>query len=63
LAAVFVYLPLFRSLLGTEPVPPTDLLVLLPFPFVVWGVDEIRRYLLRRWHKRSARNDGRPLSR
>jgi hypothetical protein len=34
-------------------VPATDLLVLLPFPFVVWGADEFRRYLLRRWHKRS----------
>jgi len=63
LAAVFVYVPLFQSLLGTESVSPTDLLVLLPFPIVVWGADEIRRYLLRRWHRRSTLDDGRPPSR
>ena len=63
LAAVFVYAPLSQSILGTEPVPATDLLVLAPFPFVVWGADEVRRYLLRRWHKLSARSDGRPVSR
>ena len=49
LAAVFVYLPLFQSLLGTEPLPLPDLLLLLPFPLIVWGADELRRYLLRRW--------------
>jgi len=48
LAVLFVYLPLFQSILGTEPVRAADLLVLLPFPFIVWGADELRRYLLRR---------------
>jgi magnesium-transporting ATPase (P-type) len=48
LAALFVYTPLFQSLLGTAAPPPQDLLILLPFPFVVWGADELRRYLLRR---------------
>jgi calcium-translocating P-type ATPase len=48
LVAIFVYVPLSQSLLGTEPVPPADLLILLPFPFIVWGADEFRRYLLRR---------------
>jgi magnesium-transporting ATPase (P-type) len=52
LAAVFVYVPLSQSVLGTEAPAPADLLVLLPFPFLVWGVDEIRRYLLRRRRKR-----------
>jgi calcium-translocating P-type ATPase len=51
LAAIFVYAPLSQSVLGTEAVPPTDLLVLLPFPFVVWGADELRRYVLRRSRK------------
>jgi calcium-translocating P-type ATPase len=51
LAAVFVYTPPLQSLLGTEALPATDLLVLLPFPFVVWGADEFRRYLLRRYGK------------
>jgi calcium-translocating P-type ATPase len=48
LAAIFVYTPPLQTLLGTAALPATDLLVLLPFPFVVWGADEIRRYLLRR---------------
>ena len=52
LAAVFVYVPLSQSILETEPPAPSDLLVLLPFPFVVWGADEFRRYLLRRWRNR-----------
>jgi magnesium-transporting ATPase (P-type) len=57
LAALFVYLPLFQSILGTEPVRAADLLVLLPFPFIVWGADELRKYLLRGWRKRTARRD------
>ena len=52
LAAGFVYLPVFQSLLGTEPLPLSDLLLLLPFPLIVWGADELRRYLLRRWGNR-----------
>ena len=61
LAAVFVYLPLCQSLLGTEPLPLSDLLFLLPFPLIVWGADELRRYLLRRWSNRHRRGDNRPL--
>jgi calcium-translocating P-type ATPase len=56
LAAVFVYVPLSQAMLGTEAPAPADLLVLLPFPFLVWGADEIRRYLLRRWRKRAGRH-------
>ncbi len=48
LAALLVYTPVFQGLLGTAALPLQDLLVLLPFPFVVWGADELRRYLLRR---------------
>jgi calcium-translocating P-type ATPase len=48
LAAVLVYTPLFHELLGTAALPAKDLLILLPFPFVVWGADELRRYLVRR---------------
>jgi calcium-translocating P-type ATPase len=51
LAALFVYVPLAQSVLETEAPAPGDLLVLLPFPFVVWGADEFRRYLLRCWRK------------
>ncbi|MDF3288703.1 cation-translocating P-type ATPase [Streptomyces silvisoli] len=48
LAAVFVYAPPFQSLLGTAALPVGDLLLLVPYPFVVWGADEARRYLVRR---------------
>ena len=27
---------------------PAELVILLPFPFIVWGADELRRYLARR---------------
>ncbi|WP_269854719.1 cation-translocating P-type ATPase [Streptomyces sp. RPT161] len=48
LAAVFVYAPPFQGLLGTAALPVGDLLLLVPYPFVVWGADEARRYLVRR---------------
>ncbi len=48
LAAVFVYAPPLQALLGTAALPATDILLLLPYPFIVWGADEAWRYLLRR---------------
>ncbi len=48
LAAVFVYAPPLQSLLGTAALPPDDLAFMLPFPFIVWGADELRRWLVRR---------------
>ncbi len=48
LAAVLIYVPLFQSLLATAPLSPVELLFALPFPFIVWGADELRRYLIRR---------------
>ena len=51
LAAVLIYVPLFQSLLTTAALSPVELLFALPFPFIVWGADELRRYLIRR-HKR-----------
>lgn len=53
LAAVFVYTPPFQKLLGTAALPASDLLFLLPYPFIVWGADELRRYLIRRHSSRS----------
>ncbi len=55
LAAAFVYAPPFQSLLGTAALPVHDLALLLPYPFLVWGADELRRWLLRR---RDARLQG-----
>lgn len=52
LAAAFVYLPFLRTILETDAPSPSDLVLLVPFPFIVWGADEFRRYLLRRWSNR-----------
>ena len=48
LAAIFVYAPPLQSLLGTAGLPLRDLLFLLPYPFIVWGADELRRWVQRR---------------
>ena len=47
-AAALVYAPPLQHLFGTAPVGAADLAFLLPFPIVVWGADELRRYLRRR---------------
>jgi calcium-translocating P-type ATPase len=48
LAALFIYAPPFHAILGTAPLGLDALAFAAPFPFVVWGADELRRYLLRR---------------
>jgi calcium-translocating P-type ATPase len=48
LAGLIVYLPPLQDLLGTAALTPRMLLITVPFPFVVWGADELRRYLVRR---------------
>jgi calcium-translocating P-type ATPase len=48
LAALLIYAPPFQSLLATAALSPAELLFALPFPFIVWGADELRRYLIRR---------------
>ncbi len=48
LAVVLIYAPPFQSLLATAALSPADVLFTLPFPFIVWGADELRRYLVRR---------------
>jgi calcium-translocating P-type ATPase len=48
LAGVFAYTPPMQTLLGTASLPPADLLLLVPYPFIVWGADELLRYFLRR---------------
>src|ERR1039457_5226468 len=55
LAAVFIYAPPLQSLLGTAALPAHDLVLLIPFPFIVWGADELRRWLLRRHELHAAR--------
>ena len=53
LAAVLIYVPVFQGLLGTAALPAKDLLLVAPFPFIVWGADELRRWLVRRGEKAS----------
>jgi magnesium-transporting ATPase (P-type) len=48
LAAIFIYTPPFQSLLGTAALTPDMLLIAVPFPFIVWGADELRRWFMRR---------------
>jgi calcium-translocating P-type ATPase len=48
LAAAIVYLPPLQTLLGTAALGVDALLFVVPFPFIVWGADELRRYLIRR---------------
>jgi magnesium-transporting ATPase (P-type) len=50
-AGAVIYLPPLQEIFGTAALGGDALLFLLPFPFVVWGADELRRYL----HRRAAR--------
>jgi magnesium-transporting ATPase (P-type) len=47
IAAVFVFAPPCQALLGTAVPPGRDLLLLIPFPFIVWGADELRKWVIR----------------
>ena len=46
-AAAVIYLPPLQALFGTAALGPAELALLLPFPVVVWGADELRRAWLR----------------
>ena len=46
--AALLWVPPLRDLFGTEPPSPGDLAMVLPFPFVVWGADELWRWRGRR---------------
>jgi calcium-translocating P-type ATPase len=59
LAGLFVYAPPMQMLLGTASLPLSDLVLLLPNPFIVWGADELLRYRLRRADRRRADIRGR----
>ncbi|HET9186093.1 MAG TPA: cation-transporting P-type ATPase [Solirubrobacterales bacterium] len=48
LTGLLIYVPVFQDLLGTAALPWDYLLAVLPFPFIVWGADELRRWLARR---------------
>jgi magnesium-transporting ATPase (P-type) len=42
-ALVLVYAPFMHSVFGTAALSASQLLLVAPFPFVVWGADELRR--------------------
>ena len=44
--AAVIYLPPLQSVFGTASLGA--LLFAAPFPFIVWGADELRRWALRR---------------
>ncbi|MFI8852946.1 cation-transporting P-type ATPase [Streptomyces sp. 891-h] len=46
--AVLIWAPPFQSVFGTAPLPWDVVLLLLTFPVLVWGTDELRRWLRRR---------------
>ena len=42
-AAALIYLPPLQTVFHTAALGPVELAILAPFPFVVWGADELRR--------------------
>jgi magnesium-transporting ATPase (P-type) len=48
-AAALIYLPALHGFFGTAALSPEQLATVAPFPLIVWGADEIRRALVRRW--------------
>jgi Cation transporting ATPase, C-terminus len=49
-ALLLVYTPFLHPVFGTATLPAKELLLVVPFPFIVWGADELRRL----WRRRSA---------
>jgi magnesium-transporting ATPase (P-type) len=52
-AAALIYVPALNSFFGTAPLAPDQLAIVVPFPFIVWAADEIRRWVLRRRQRRA----------
>ena len=52
-AAAVVYLPALQGFFGTAALAPAQLALVAPFPVIVWGADETRRWLIRRYHART----------
>ena len=47
-AAALIYVPWLQQVFGTATLDLWQILLVVPFPLVVWGVDELRRASLRR---------------
>jgi magnesium-transporting ATPase (P-type) len=61
-AAALIYVPGLQAAFGTAPLRPVDLAILLTFPLIVWGADELRRARARRPTSRPADVPGRKIS-
>ncbi len=46
--AALVYLPPLQGIFGTAALGPAELALLAPMPLIVWGSDELRRFVVRR---------------
>lgn len=53
-ALTLVYMPFLHPLFGTAALSAGQLLLVAPFPFIVWGADELRRW----WQRSGARRHG-----
>jgi len=49
-AAALIYVPALNAIFGTAPLAWGQLAIVAPFPFVVWGADELRRLIVRHRH-------------
>lgn len=47
-AAAVISLPPLQALFGTRGLGVAELALLAPFPLIVWGSDELRRWAVRR---------------
>ena len=55
-ALLLVYTPFLHPVFGTAALPANQLMLVTPFPFIVWGADELRRLWRRgRAHRRTPR--------
>jgi calcium-translocating P-type ATPase len=59
-AAVLIYLPAMHGVFGTAALSPGQLALVTPYPFVVWGADELRRLRIRHVRTSSRLRDLRP---
>jgi calcium-translocating P-type ATPase len=47
-AGLLVYAPFLHPIFGTSALSPSQAATVLPFPLLVWGADELRRWMQRR---------------
>jgi magnesium-transporting ATPase (P-type) len=46
--AAVIYAPPLQHIFGTAALTPQQLVIIAPFPVIVWGVDELARWIRRR---------------